>query len=60
MLGAHVVQVPGAVGHREPVGDVGQYLGNWCDALVVRTPSLAALSELADATSAMVVKRGYQ
>ncbi len=55
ILGAHSVNIPGVVGSREEVGDMGQYLGNWFDAIVVRTPSLPSLVSLAAATSAMVV-----
>ena len=55
VLGAESVEIPGAVGDREDLGDMGAYLGNWFDAVVVRTPSLRALASLASATSAMVV-----
>lgn len=59
--GAATAWIPGPVdGGRagaggEDIADVGAYLGNWFDAVVVRTPSFEALTELAASTSAMVV-----
>ena len=54
-LGADSVQIPGSVGDREDLADMGAYLGNWFDAVVVRTPSFQSLSSLASATPAMVI-----
>lgn len=54
-LGANSVEIPGAVGDREDIADIGAYLGNWFDAIVVRTPSFRSLASLAAATPAMVI-----
>ncbi len=54
-LGADSVQIPGPVGAREDLADMGAYLGNWFDAVVVRTPSFRSLATLASATPAMVI-----
>lgn len=55
ILGAESVELPGAVGAREDLSDMGAYLGNWFDAVVVRTPRLRALATLAAATSATMI-----
>ena len=55
MLGATGVEIPGAVGQGEDIADVAGYLGNWFDAIVVRTPNFESLVSLAAATPAMVV-----
>ena len=54
-LGADVTTVPGALGVREEISDIGGYLGNWYDAIVVRTASIESMAELAASTDAMVV-----
>lgn len=45
------IEIPGALGVREAIGDLAGYLDNWFDAIVVRTPrsrqtSLAALASV--------------
>lgn len=55
LLGAVGIEVPGSVGHGEEIADVAAYLENWFDAVVVRTPELASLSTLAEATSSTVI-----
>ena len=55
LLGATAVTIPGPVDGGEATADLGGYLGNWLDALVVRTPELTALETLASSTQAMTV-----
>ena len=55
LLGADVVAVPGALGEFEAIADVGAYLGNWFDAIVIRTSSFDSLTALAASTESMVV-----
>lgn len=55
LLGATTATIPGPVAGGEPIADVGAYLDNWLDAIVVRTPELADLEALAASTSAMTV-----
>jgi len=55
LLGANAVEIPGAVGDGEEIADMAAYLGNWFDAIVVRTPSFQSLAALAEATPTMVV-----
>jgi ornithine carbamoyltransferase len=57
-MGADVSFVPGDLGVHEPIEDVGHYLGNWFDALVVRSRSHALLESLArDFPSAVINAR---
>lgn len=46
-MGADVSYVPGELGIHEPLEDVGHYLANWYDMLVVRAPRHADLASLA-------------
>ena len=55
LLGGIGVQIPGSVGAGEDLEDRGRYLGNWFDAIIVRTPELSNLTALAAATPAMAV-----
>lgn len=55
MLGGRVVHVPGTLGERESAKDVGSYLSNWFDALVVRAPDLKTLEELAEGATIPVI-----
>jgi ornithine carbamoyltransferase len=54
-LGGIGVEIPERLGAREPIDDLGRYLDNWFQAIVVRTPSLELLQELADAATAPVI-----
>ena len=57
-MGADVSFVPGEIGVHEPIEDVGHYLANWFDALVVRSRSHRLLESLArDFPSAIVNAR---
>jgi ornithine carbamoyltransferase len=57
-MGADVSFVPGELGVHEPIEDVGHYLANWFDALVVRSRSHELLESLArDFPSAIVNAR---
>lgn len=57
-MGADVSFVPGELGVHEPIEDVGHYLANWFDALVVRSRRHALLESLArDFPSAVVNAR---
>ena len=47
LMGGLLVEVPERLGHREPLGDLGGYLDNWFDGLVIRTPRFDLLSDLA-------------
>jgi ornithine carbamoyltransferase len=49
------IEIPGALGEREAIGDLAAYLHNWFDALVVRTPSFSRLQEFADHAVAPVI-----
>ena len=55
LLGAVAVEIPGSVGAREAIEDMGAYLGNWFDLIVVRTPSFRSLRTLAESSPAVVV-----
>jgi ornithine carbamoyltransferase len=54
-MGADASFVPGDRGIHEPIEDVGHYLGNWFDALLVRSRSHALLESLARDFPAAVV-----
>ena len=45
----------GGLGRREAVVDLAAYLGNWADAVVVRTPGIAALHRLAAVSHVPVI-----
>lgn len=46
-MGGICTQVPVTLGGREAIGDLAGYLDNWFDMIVIRTPELASLRELA-------------
>ncbi len=54
-MGASVSYIPGELGVHEPLLDVGFYLENWFDILVVRAKSHNDLQHLASHTNANVV-----
>ncbi len=54
-MGASVSYIPGELGIHEPLEDVGRYLDNWFDLLVVRAKRHGDLLALADSTDAAVV-----
>jgi ornithine carbamoyltransferase len=54
-MGGVGIEIPGRLGEREALVDLAAYLDNWFDALVVRTPSFGALSNLAEAMLSPVV-----
>jgi ornithine carbamoyltransferase len=54
-MGADVSYVPGDLGVQEPLEDMGAYLGNWYDLLVVRARWEADLLELTDSCGIPVV-----
>ncbi|CDN49245.1 Rossmann-fold NAD(P)-binding domain-containing protein [Neorhizobium galegae] len=46
-MGGICAHVPASLGGRETIADLAGYLDNWFDMIVVRTPELASLRELA-------------
>ncbi len=54
-MGAAIVHAPISFQGREETADLAAYLDNWFDGLVVRTPRLESLRELADAAAAPVI-----
>jgi len=46
-MGGICVHAPVSLGGREAIADLAGYLDNWFDTIVVRTPELASLRELA-------------
>lgn len=54
-MGASVSHVPVGFSGREETADLAAYLDNWFDVLVVRTPSLETLQDLAPAARAPVI-----
>jgi ornithine carbamoyltransferase len=55
LMGGVGIAIPGRLGEREAVGDLARYLDSWFDLIVVRTPSLDLLGQLAAAASAPVI-----
>lgn len=55
LMGGKVTHVPGELGEREDPADVGAYLSNWFDAIVVRAPDIARVRELARGASIPVI-----
>ncbi|MCQ1571077.1 ornithine carbamoyltransferase [Neorhizobium galegae] len=54
-MGGICTHVPASLGGREAVADLAGYLDNWFDMIVVRTPELASLRELAANARAPVI-----
>jgi ornithine carbamoyltransferase len=54
-MGGLCVRAPVSLVGKEAVGDLAQYLDNWFDIIVVRTPDLGQLRRLADAASSPVI-----
>jgi ornithine carbamoyltransferase len=54
-MGGLSVKAPVHLGTREDTADLAAYLGNWADAVVVRTPSLENLRALAHAAAIPVI-----
>jgi ornithine carbamoyltransferase len=54
-MGGLCVRAPVSLAGNEAVGDLAQYLDNWFDIIVVRTPDLGQLRRLADAASSPVI-----
>ncbi|AHG46872.1 ornithine carbamoyltransferase [Rhizobium leguminosarum bv. trifolii CB782] len=54
-MGGLCVQVPIGFNVREETGDLGGYLGNWFDMLVIRTKELATLKAVAAAAPVSVI-----
>jgi len=55
VMGGLCIHVPIKLGQRETIEDLGHYLDNWFDAVVVRTRSLADLRDLAAAMRSPVI-----
>jgi ornithine carbamoyltransferase len=47
MMGGKAVYIPGRPGLKEPAADMARYLGNWFNAIIIRTPEYAAIEEMA-------------
>ncbi|CDZ70395.1 Ornithine carbamoyltransferase [Neorhizobium galegae bv. orientalis] len=54
-MGGICTHVPASLGGREAIADLAGYLDNWFDMIVVRTPELASLRELAANARAPVI-----
>jgi ornithine carbamoyltransferase len=54
-MGGICTHVPASLGGREAIADLAGYLDNWFDMIVVRTPELASLRELAASARAPVI-----
>lgn len=54
-MGGICIQTPVSLQGGEAVADLGRYLDNWFDIVVVRTPNFDRLRELAEATRAPVI-----
>src|ERR1700759_4658637 len=54
-MGGLCVHTPLRLGHGEAVADLANYLDNWIDAVVCRTPELGTLRALAEAADAPVI-----
>lgn len=55
LMGGEPVFIPGHPGQKEPAGDIARYLGNWFDAIVIRTPEYGVVAEMAEAAGVPVV-----
>ena len=47
LMGGEAVYIPGRPGEKEPAADVARYLGNWFDAIIIRTPEYGVMKEMA-------------
>lgn len=54
-MGGICARAPITLAGKEDVADLAAYLGNWVDAIAIRTPDLAALRALAAASRAPVI-----
>jgi ornithine carbamoyltransferase len=54
-MGGICTHVPASLGGREAIADLAGYLDNWFDMIVIRTPDLAALRELAANARAPII-----
>lgn len=54
-MGGLCVRAPISLAGKEAVGDVAQYLDNWFDIVVIRTPDLGQLRRLAEAATLPVI-----
>lgn len=54
-MGGLCIHAPISLRGKEAVADLGRYLDNWFDIVVVRTPDLGSLRRLADAARAPVI-----
>lgn len=54
-MGGICTHAPASLGGRETIADLAGYLDNWFDTIVVRTPELASLRELAAHAQAPVI-----
>jgi ornithine carbamoyltransferase len=54
-MGGICVHAPVSLGGREAIADLAGYLDNWFDMIVIRTPELASLRELAAIAEAPVI-----
>lgn len=54
-MGGICTHVPASLGGREAIADLAGYLDNWFDMIVIRTPDLASLRELAANARAPVI-----
>jgi ornithine carbamoyltransferase len=54
-MGGEAVFIPGRPGAGEPAGDVARYLANWFDAIVIRTPEIETIEEMARNTAVPVI-----
>lgn len=54
-MGGTCAHAPIRFGMREATGDLARYLGNWCDAIVVRTARLENLAALANAIDVPII-----
>ena len=54
-MGASVTHIPGEIGVQEPLEDIGRYLGNWFDILIIRAKRHGDLLKIAETTDAAVV-----
>jgi ornithine carbamoyltransferase len=59
-MGGICVQAPIRFGTREATGDLARYLGNWCDAVVVRTARFEDIAALANDIEVPVVNARTQ
>jgi len=54
-MGASVTHIPGEIGVQEPLEDIGRYLDNWFDVLIIRARRHGDLLKIAETTGAAVI-----